>query len=283
MSLLKGFIGAVALAGALTLASCGGGSGGGAQDRQAGQGVAAGEPNGGVPVAADFIAKAQDAPCADQRNRLFVIDKRMVFWDRAGACPDNAYERSLFGATPQALLCSARDSIAGPQASCTDAAARALFDTIVANRDKADLGLGSSHTVEPLAVPPKAGAAMGFTSLDLTTRSAIGQARTVTIRDADSFSALWAAHGNVHQAMPLIDFSRNMVVGVFMGAQPNGCYSTGIDSLVRAAGKINVQVTDAVPGPNVLCTLAMTAPAHLVVTDRSELPVEFIVQQKTVS
>jgi hypothetical protein len=154
MSLTQYLIGAVALAGALSLGGCGGGYGA-APDQLAGQGVAVGEPNGAVPASADFIAKAQQATCADQRNRLFVIDKRMVFWDRAGSCPDNAYARTLYGATPQALLCSVTDSIAGPQTSCTDEQSRALFSTILANLDKSDLGLGSSHQVEALIVPPK--------------------------------------------------------------------------------------------------------------------------------
>jgi hypothetical protein len=280
MSRTKYLIGAVVLAGALALASCGGG-GGAAPDQQAGRGVAVGEPNGGVPVTADFIAKAQEATCADQRNRLFVIDKRMVFWDRAGNCPDNAYARSLFGASPQALLCSASDSIGGPRSSCTDESARALFNTILDNLDKSDLGLGSGHQVEPLMVPAKAGSAVSFQSLDQTTRSGIQEAQTVTIRDADSFLALWTAHSKA--PAPSIDFNKSMVLGVFMGLKPNGCYSTNIDSVARATDRLKAQHTDAAPGPNVLCTLAMTTPAHLIVVERSELPVEFSVQKKIVS
>ena len=280
MSLTKYLIGAVALAAAIALASCGGGSGA-PQDRLAGQGVAVGEPNGGVPVNADFIANAQAAPCADQRNRLFVIDKKMVFWDRAGSCGDNAYARSLFGSTPQALLCAVSDSIGGPRTSCTDEKSRALFDTILANLDKSDLGLGSSHQVEALVIPPKGAAPLSFTSLDQTTRSGIQVGQTVAIRDADSFRLLWTAHSNA--ALPAIDFNRSMVLGVFMGTQPNGCYSTSIDSVIRTGANLVVQYTDYSPGPAVLCTLALTAPAHLVVVDRSELPVEFTVQKKTIS
>jgi hypothetical protein len=147
-------IGAAALAGALALAGCGGG-GGGAQDQQAGQGTTGGDPNGRLPVTVDFVTKAQDAPCADLRNRLYMIDRRMVFWERAGSCADNAYGRTLFGASPQTVLCSLADAVTGPQTTCTDQQVRALFDTIVANLDKSDLGLGSTHQVEVLVVPPK--------------------------------------------------------------------------------------------------------------------------------
>lgn len=149
------FLGAAALAGALSLAGCGGGNANGAADMLAGQGIAVGEPNGVMPIVADFIAKAQEASCTDQRNRLFMIDKSMVFWDRAGTCADNAYGRNLYGATPQALLCSVADSIAGPKTTCADDKSRALFNVIVANLDRADLGLGAGHQVEALVIPAK--------------------------------------------------------------------------------------------------------------------------------
>jgi hypothetical protein len=151
---LSRHVGAAALAGAVLLGGCGGGNDG-AADRQAGQGVAVGEPNGAMPVASEFVAKAQEATCAEQRNRLFMIDKRMVYWDRAGNCPDNSYARTLFGATVQSVLCTTADSIGGVRTTCADEQSRALFNVIEANRDKADLGLGAGHQVETIAVPPK--------------------------------------------------------------------------------------------------------------------------------
>lgn len=150
MSLTQTRIGAAHLLAALTLIGCGSGSGA-ALDRLAGQGMA----NGALPANAEFIARAQAASCADLNNRLFMIDRRMVFWDRAGHCADNAYGRTLYGMTPQVVLYSVSDSIAGPRSSCLDAQSRALFDVIVANLDKGDLGLGSSHQVEALFIPPK--------------------------------------------------------------------------------------------------------------------------------
>lgn len=151
MSLTDKLIGAAPLAAMLSLAACGGGNA--ALPSQQAGGVVVGEPTSSAPATADFIAKAQAATCATQHNRLFMIDKKMVFWDRAGSCPDNAYGRTLFGATPQQVLCSLSDSIGGPQTSCNDESARAVFSTIVANLDKNDLGLGSTHLVETIVIP----------------------------------------------------------------------------------------------------------------------------------
>ena len=54
-----------------------------------------------------FVARAREEVCAGTRNRLFVIDGKQVFWDRAGNCGDNSYAQRLYGATPDVLLCSA--------------------------------------------------------------------------------------------------------------------------------------------------------------------------------
>ncbi|MES2757560.1 MAG: protease complex subunit PrcB family protein [Pseudomonadota bacterium] len=277
---LKHVLGGAALAGAALLAGCGGA--GGAADRQAGQGIAVGEPNGAMPVTAEFVAKAQEATCTDLRNRLLMIDKRMVYWDRAGNCPDNGYARTLYGATLQQTLCSVSDSIAGPRTVCAEESARALFNTIEANRDKADLGLGSTHQVETISVPPRASAPVAFKPLDQTTRSGVQLAQTVTVRDAAAFAALWSAHAGPGAVSPPVDFSRDMVIAVFLGAQPNGCHATNIDSVSRVSDKLRVQHTDSYPGPAVLCTMAITTPAHLVVLDRSNLPVEFVAQKKLI-
>lgn len=81
-----------------------------------------------------------------------------MLWGRAGNCADNSDDTVLTGATPQAVLCSLGDGIAGPRTGCTDERARALFDTMPKNLDKAGLVLGAGHKVEPVGFLPKSGA-----------------------------------------------------------------------------------------------------------------------------
>ena len=96
-----------------------------------------------------FIETARKAGCADEANRLFLIDGQMVFWDRRGACADARFTYTLFGRTPDEVLCQSYDSFAGPMTSCPEAFA-GLFETIVTHLDAEDLGLGAAHTVEPI-------------------------------------------------------------------------------------------------------------------------------------
>ncbi len=107
------------------------------------------EPRSAVNLA-PFKEISRGSSCADIRNRLFVIDDQLVFADVAGNCADASYAEMLYGSTPDQVLCSSHDSIAGPMKNCQDLRYRAMFETITANLDKPDLGLGSGHTVQPV-------------------------------------------------------------------------------------------------------------------------------------
>jgi hypothetical protein len=102
------------------------------------------------PSRSAFIDNARNAVCADIRNRLFVIDDRLVFWDRAGSCPDNAYGATLFGDSVNDVLCYFGDSIAGPMKRCPVTGYEAMFETMTTHSDDPGLGLGPEHSVEVL-------------------------------------------------------------------------------------------------------------------------------------
>jgi hypothetical protein len=100
---------------------------------------------------APFRALARNSDCADKKNRLFLIDGQLVFWDRESNCADASYARALYGRTVEHLICDSMDSIAGPRGTCRDPGPYAgLFDIILKNLDANDLGLGSQHTVKPV-------------------------------------------------------------------------------------------------------------------------------------
>ena len=108
------------------------------------------KPPGAVDLA-PFKKAARTAGCADTRNRLFLIDNELVFWDRAGACADAAYAETLYGSSPDQVLCDLHDSIAGPVKKCPDERYQDTFETITINLDQPDLGLGPKHTVQPIS------------------------------------------------------------------------------------------------------------------------------------
>lgn len=93
-----------------------------------------------------FVEMAQNASCSDVKNRLYIIDNRLVFWTSVGSCDDAGYAHILYGATPQEKLCFLVDSFVGPQTSCQPEL-DVLFQTILDNLDQPDLGLGDAHQV----------------------------------------------------------------------------------------------------------------------------------------
>lgn len=139
---------------------------------------------------------------------------------------------------------------------------------------------GQAGAAAPAAAPAPAAAAPGaaalaFSTLDQTGTSRIEAARTVLVRDPEAWRRLWSEHAGPEAAPPPVDFATSMVIGVFLGTRPSGCYSTAIVGLEHVGGKIRVQQVDQVPGPLVRCMMMIATPAHLVVTARSEAPVEF--------
>jgi hypothetical protein len=262
------------------LAGCGGGSG--AQpDRLAGQvsqGVAVGEPAPAL-VMSDFQNLAREASCTENRNRLFIIDGKQVLWDHAGNCADASYEQVLFGAKPDQVLCSVGDSIAGPRTTCPDAASRSMFDIIVKNLDKPDLGLGSAHKVERFGFLPKAGAQMPFDRVAKDSFSGVVDKKNVLIKDEAAWARLWAEHGagrNPAPELPKVDFNNKMLVAVFAGESGSGCHTISIPRVIAGANTIKVEVDERELQTFDVCPAVVTHAMQVVAIERSDFPVEFV-------
>jgi hypothetical protein len=247
------------------------------------------EPVIAAAAKAEFIALANTASCAQTRNRLFLIDGKQMFWDRVGTCADASYSQTLYGATPQSILCSSSDSIAGPRTTCTDEKYRAMFVQINQNLDKPDLGLGSAHQVTQLDIVPSAAKSLPFVSLAYETYFGTPPSNLV-IRDEatwnrflddskiNSMLRLNYPSSEVEDLTLKIDFSKKMVIAVFF-AKRNTCDRTEIVRLTASNQKIVAEYieTEVVAPP--LCDLiapGTRTPMNLVVVDRSELAVQFV-------
>jgi len=106
--------------------------------------------------------------------------------------------------------------------------------------------------------------------------SQIADKRFVTVRDAAAWAALWNEHTAGRAALPAIDFSQKMVVGVFMGRESITCGSTRIESVRQRRDHIEVGYRVVDPGPNVMCIAALINQYSLVTLPATPLPVEFV-------
>lgn len=341
---------------------------------------------------AAFIKLASNASCANLRNRLFLIDQKLVLWDRKGVCSDASYSITLFGNTPNSILCTKADSIAGPQTKCEQAQHATMFDAIINSLDQLDLGLGSKHQVEnidfnsnttlkidiqfdainssfyrgtaPQHIIIKDSSAwkkfiddgkidlaakgiqepnfatkmvlgtffptpndcsktqilkltrddqslyayysedkitsimrcdnsttlastpmnlivtmqdnlpvkfidvskqrLSFNQIDMNSQSGVKQKKTVVVKDQNAWKILWKEHATQGEDLPQIDFTKNMVVGVFLGEKPSACYSIRDVQIWKVGTQMNVTHTNILPGPLVRCAFSIVTPAILI-------------------
>jgi hypothetical protein len=117
-----------------------------------------------------------------------------------------------------------------------------------------------------------------FESLEHQAHSYIDDERLAVISNKSAWAALWAEHHRGQSptpALPEIDFTESMVVAVYIGTRPNGCYSVGIDRIYRSGDTIVVEYTEQIPSAENICTMALVSPSHLVVIPKTPYPFEF--------
>ena len=94
-------------------------------------------------------------------------------------------------------------------------------------------------------------------------QSTIDEARRVLVRTDAEWTKLWQQH-HPGAPRPAVDFSKEMVVGVFMGSRPNAGFSTTILSATAGNGALMVRYTEKVPAPGGVSAQILTFPYHLV-------------------
>jgi protease stability complex PrcB-like protein len=94
-------------------------------------------------------------------------------------------------------------------------------------------------------------------------QSNVDDAKQVLVRTEAEWTRLWQQH-SPDKPRPAVDFSKQMVVGVFMGSRPNAGFSTAIISTGVANGALIVRYTETVPQAGTVSAQILTFPYHLV-------------------
>jgi hypothetical protein len=115
-------------------------------------------------------------------------------------------------------------------------------------------------------------------TLRVGNHSGIRQPERVVARNQEEWEALWRRSLPVKDPRarpPRVDWSREMVLGVFLGSKPTGGYSVRIRNVREVAGKLRVEVEVRRPPRDGFVTQGFTSPFHLVAAPKSTLPVEW--------
>ena len=111
-------------------------------------------------------------------------------------------------------------------------------------------------------------------SLDRGGQSEIEVQRQVTVRDRDEWASLWRAHAPRRPA-PAVDFSREMVVGVFMGTRPTAGFAVDIVGYRDSGNDVIVIYRETTPSRDTITAQVIVSPYHLVVIPRRTGTVTF--------
>ena len=104
--------------------------------------------------------------------------------------------------------------------------------------------------------------------------SAIDQARQVTVRSAAEWGALWKENG-ANSPLPAVDFSREMVVGVFVGTRPTAGYGVEIVRAIGNSSTLVVEYVETAPSRDTITAQILTAPYHLAAIPKRDGTVTF--------
>ncbi len=115
-----------------------------------------------------------------------------------------------------------------------------------------------------------------FTILLQNGHSNIAEKKNIVFKDEKSLNAIYSKINSTRKPglpIPVVDFSKTMVLGLFMGTKSSGGYSIHINSIESNNKEIVVFYTEKLPKGRV--TMAITQPCLLVSTAASNLPVRF--------
>ena len=94
-------------------------------------------------------------------------------------------------------------------------------------------------------------------------QSNVDEAKQVLVRTEAEWAKLWQQH-NPDRPRPAVDFSKEMVVGVFMGSRPNAGFSTSVISTTAGNGALIVRYKETMPASGTVSAQILTFPYHLV-------------------
>jgi len=110
------------------------------------------------------------------------------------------------------------------------------------------------------------------------TQSGVTEAGQRVVRTQAEWEQLWGrmtSNQVPSPPAPRVDWTKEMVVALFMGERPTGGFHTAIKSVTTSAKEVTVTYEESAPAPDAITIQALTQPYAVAVIPRSSLPVRF--------
>jgi hypothetical protein len=118
----------------------------------------------------------------------------------------------------------------------------------------------SGRQLQPAEQPESA---IVLRELDRGNRSQIREARQAVVRGEDEWARLWQLHAPTRPRPP-VDFSREIVAGVFLGNQPTAGFAVEIADARLENGTAVLRFRSRRPASDAMTAQMLTSPYHLV-------------------
>ncbi|HVO33606.1 MAG TPA: zf-HC2 domain-containing protein [Elusimicrobiota bacterium] len=106
--------------------------------------------------------------------------------------------------------------------------------------------------------------------------SGITDPRTVAIQTPADWQALWIQHAGPSTPLPVVDFSRWTLVGVFDGSKPSAGFEVTITSVKSLADAVEIDYQEHSPPAGAMAAAIITQPYDLRLIPKTALPVRFV-------
>jgi hypothetical protein len=130
---------------------------------------------------------------------------------------------------------------------------------------------GPQRTYSPLAMAQekitKAETKLSIATIEKGYRSGIRGPLQTVIRNQDEWNVFWKRHSSTDanpMLVPIIDFNREIIVGIFLGEKSTGGYEVEIVRAERRDSSLYFYYREESPSPGAMVTQALTQPFHLV-------------------
>jgi hypothetical protein len=100
-------------------------------------------------------------------------------------------------------------------------------------------------------------------TIDKGDQSNMDDAKQVAAKTEAAWKQLWQQH-SPDRPRPAVDFTKEMVVGVFLGSRPTAGYSLEIVSAIDMSGTLVVGYKETAPPRGTMTAQVLTSPYHLV-------------------
>ena len=103
--------------------------------------------------------------------------------------------------------------------------------------------------------------------------------QSYAIRNEADWQRVWLAHEPQTwptTERPLIDFTKDMVLGLTLGTGSSGCYGMSIRRVIEEERELRVEYLSATPSGLGLCTMSIVPLTDFVVVPRSDKSVYFV-------